>query len=213
MKRLSEEEKKERRKIANKKYSEQNKEKIREYHKEYSKLNSKKAVERSAEYTKQNKEKVAEYKKIYREQNKEKIREYHKEYSKENKDRLNESKRAYDKVRIKNDPLFKLKKNLRTRIWFALKQNKYKKYSSTIEIIGCSFEELREYIESKFEPWMSWDNYGLFNSELNYGWDIDHIIPLAIAKNEEGLLKLNHFNNLQPLCSYTNRVIKKHHQI
>ena len=56
---------------------------------------------------------------------------------------------------------------------------------------------------------MSWDNYGLYNGELNYGWDIDHIIPLASATTEKELLKLNHFTNLQPLCSKINRDIKR----
>lgn len=56
---------------------------------------------------------------------------------------------------------------------------------------------------------MTWENRGLYNSELNYGWDIDHIIPLSSALTEEDILKLNHYTNLQPLCSYTNRYIKK----
>lgn len=56
---------------------------------------------------------------------------------------------------------------------------------------------------------MTWDNYGLYNGEPNYGWDIDHIIPTTTAFSEEELLKLNHYTNLQPLCSYINRVIKR----
>jgi hypothetical protein len=56
---------------------------------------------------------------------------------------------------------------------------------------------------------MNWENRGLFNGKLKYGWDIDHIIPLASAKNEEDLIKLSHYTNLQPLCGYTNRYIKK----
>jgi hypothetical protein len=55
---------------------------------------------------------------------------------------------------------------------------------------------------------MNWDNYGLYNGESNYGWDIDHIIPSSSAITEEELIKLNHFTNLQPLCSYINRKIK-----
>ena len=39
--------------------------------------------------------------------------------------------------------------------------------------------------------------------------DIDHIIPISTAKTEEEIIKLNHYSNLQPLCSYTNRVIKR----
>ena len=55
---------------------------------------------------------------------------------------------------------------------------------------------------------MNWENYGKYNGELNYGWDIDHIIPLSSAKSEEEVYKLNYYSNLQPLCSYTNRYIK-----
>jgi hypothetical protein len=55
---------------------------------------------------------------------------------------------------------------------------------------------------------MIWDNYGLYNG-TEYGWDIDHIIPSSSAITEEELLKLNHFSNLQPLCSYFNRDIKR----
>ena len=75
--------------------------------------------------------------------------------------------------------------------------------------LGCSFEEFKIYLESKFEDWMTWKNYGKYNGELNYGWDIDHIIPLASAETEEEVLILNNYSNLQPLCSYTNRYIKK----
>jgi len=56
---------------------------------------------------------------------------------------------------------------------------------------------------------MSWDNYGEYNGELNYGWDLDHIIPLSLVTTEEELLQLCHFKNQQPLCSFTNRYIKK----
>jgi hypothetical protein len=75
--------------------------------------------------------------------------------------------------------------------------------------LGCSLEELKVYIESKFEPWMSWCNYGKYNGGLNYGWDIDHIIPISSAKTEEEFHELCHYKNLQPLCSRINRDIKK----
>jgi len=79
----------------------------------------------------------------------------------------------------------------------------------TLEILVCSFDEFKIYLESKFEDWMTCENRVLYNGELNYGWDIDHIIPLSSAKTEYDIVKLNHFSNLQPLCSYTNRYIKK----
>jgi hypothetical protein len=48
----------------------------------------------------------------------------------------------------------------------------FKKDNKTEYIIGCSLDFLRNHLESKFEPWMTWDNKGLYNGELNYGWDI-----------------------------------------
>ena len=45
--------------------------------------------------------------------------------------------------------------------------------------------------------------------EVNKTWDIDHITPISSAETEDDVIKLNHFTNFQPLCSYTNRVIKR----
>jgi len=86
----------------------------------------------------------------------------------------------------------------------------YKKESNTYNILGCSYEQFILHIESKFEPWMNWDNYGLYNGEFNYGWDIDHIIPVSSVRTEEDIINVNHYTNLQPLCSKINREIKKH---
>lgn len=48
-----------------------------------------------------------------------------------------------------------------------------------------------------------------FKGELNFGWDIDHIIPTSSAKTEKDIYKLNNYTNLQPLCSKINRDIKR----
>ena len=56
---------------------------------------------------------------------------------------------------------------------------------------------------------MNWDNYGNYNGTLDFGWDVDHIIPISSAKTEEELYTLNHYTNMRPLCSYTNRYIKR----
>ena len=56
---------------------------------------------------------------------------------------------------------------------------------------------------------MSWENHGLYDGNYNYGWDIDHIIPLASAITEDETIKLCHYTNLQPLCSRINRNEKR----
>jgi hypothetical protein len=94
----------------------------------------------------------------------------------------------------------------------SFNRNGISKTSKTCEILGCSFEELKNHLESQFEPWMTWDNKGNPKDgilEANKSWDIDHIIPISTAKTEEDIIRLNHYTNLQPLCSYINRVIKR----
>ena len=90
-----------------------------------------------------------------------------------------------------------------------IRKKGFTKKTKTVDILDCSIVEFRIYLESKFDSWMTWDNHGKYNGELNYGWDMDHIIPMASAKNEEEVIRLNHYTNFQPLDSYENRVIKR----
>ena len=128
---------------------------------------------------------------------------------KENKDNILEYQAKYRSKRLKTDSLYKVRVNVGKLVQITFKRCGFKKSSKAKDILGCSYDEFKNYIESKFEDWMSWDNYGLCNGKLNYGWDLDHIIPIASAKTEEDIYKLNHFSNFQPLCSFTNRNIKK----
>ena len=102
-----------------------------------------------------------------------------------------------------------LKINLKSTLSHNFKRNGYTKKSRSFEILGCSYVDFKEYIESQFEDWMSWDNYGLYNGEEKYGWDLDHIVPLSSAECEGDIIRLNHYSNIQPLCSYVNRDVKR----
>ena len=161
--------------------------------------------EKSVQYYLLNKESIISKSKEYYENNRESKLEYQKNYNKINKDKRN----AYLSERRQNDPLFRLITNVRNLIYNSFYYNGYSKNSKTEELLGCSFEELKQHLESKFEPWMNWDNRGLYSGEFNYGWDIDHVIPLSSVSEESDIIKLNHYTNLQPLCSKINRDIKK----
>lgn len=117
----------------------------------------------------------------------------------------------YHKDKRNNDDLFRLITSYRTMLVKVFSRTPYTKKSHSYEILGCSYEFFKDYIENKFETWMTWENKGLYNGDFNYGWDIDHIIPLSTAKTEKDLINLNHYTNLQPLCSKINRDIKKDH--
>ena len=105
---------------------------------------------------------------------------------------------TYTTDRKKIDPTFKLIKNLRRRLNRFISFSYFTKRNTTINLIGCPPNELKLFLEKKFQNNMSWDNYG--------EWHIDHIVPLSSAKTEEELYKLCHYTNLQPLWAKDNLV-------
>jgi len=157
-------------------------------------------------YRDNNKEKIKLKEKIYRDKHK----QNHKDYIIKNKQHLNNKVNKYLKNKRNQNSIFRLVHNTRCLIIGSLKSKGFKKQSKTENILGCSFEEFKQHIESQFEPWMNWENMGGRSTTLpNISWDIDHIIPLKVAKSEEEVIKLNHYTNLRPLCSYENRFVKK----
>ena len=197
-------------------YREKNKLKIAQQKKEWYLNNKENVLDNVSKYKKENEEIVKEKNKKYREENtniidewrknnKEEIKEWRKQYREKNRDKINE----YERTKRREDPLYWLKAKLRSNISTSLKHKGYTKNSRTYEILGCTFEEFKLYLESKFESWMTWDNRGLYNGTPKYGWDIDHMIPNSAGLTEDEIIKLNHYTNLQPLCSYYNRDIKK----
>ena len=158
---------------------------------------------------KENRDKIKVYSKHYYENNREEILDYKKQYYENNKEIISLKKATYFRYKMDTDVIFSLRYKVKSLIYLSFYNNGFTKKSRTYQILGCSFEEFKLYIESKFEPWMNWENRGLYNGQFNYGWDIDHIIPISSAKTEYDIIRLNHYTNLQPLCSKINRDIKK----
>ncbi len=151
------------------------------------------------------------YNKNYKENNSYLIKIKRKEYRLLNADKIRNDRKLYNRKKRNSDSFFKLKSNISTLIRMSFNNKNIKKNTKTEKILGCSFESFKIHLESKFEPWMSWDNYGNPKDgllEINKTWDIDHIEPISTAKTEEDVIKLNHHTNLQPLCTYNNRFIK-----
>lgn len=107
--------------------------------------------------------------------------------AKENERRLN---------RYYKDKLFAIKKNIRDRTSKAIKAKRWYKTTGFNSYIGCSLDELKIHLETRFTEGMTWDNYGL--------WEIDHIIPISSANSEPEAIKLAHYTNLQPLWAADN---------
>jgi len=147
---------------------------------------------------------------IYHYKNQQKISDYHKTYGQNNKEKILATKYKYKKHKYKTDPLWRLTELIRGSIGQSFKRIGSIKPSRTEQILGCTFEHFKEYIEQQFEPWMNWNNQGgQIITEINTNWDIDHKIPISSAKTKEDVIKLSHYTNFQPLCSYHNRFIKR----
>jgi hypothetical protein len=105
--------------------------------------------------------------------------------------------KAYKKQKYHSDIEYKLLSNVRSRMSHIFSGRKSKR---TLELLGCSVEEYKSYLESKFQDGMSWKNH------KHDGWHIDHIIPLSSfdLSNEEELIKAFHYTNTQPLWAFEN---------
>jgi len=132
--------------------------------------------------------------------NKDYYNEAKKQYRKNNREKINKKFNEYYNKRVATDNNFKLVRNIRSLIRGSYKRclnSKLKKSNKTELILGCSLNCFINHIESLFKPNMSFDNYG--------EWELDHIIPISLAKDGEEIIKLNHYTNFQPLWKEENR--------
>lgn len=167
-----------------------NKEKIQESHKRYSDEHRESVLGKQAEYRKTHRIELREKQRIY-------LSSHRKEQKKSNKKyqpRRNELRNKNRKI----DAAYHLEESLRRRLWHAIRG--HSKSAKTIEMLGYSVEELKTYLEDRFLPGMSWDNY------CHSGWHIDHIKPCASFDLTDPIQQLECFNyrNIQPLWAEEN---------
>ena len=190
-------------------YNENNKEKIKEGGKKYRMKNQHKLKIKRIKYYQENKTTLGKKCKLYYNNNKEKITIHNKKYRDSHSEQVAKQQKAWRnshkehinkqrRIKYKNDSVFKIKLNLRTRINLALNGNI--KSSSTVFLTGCDVDYLMYHLQEQFTKGMSWDNHG------KDGWEIDHVKPCAsfdLSKPEEQR-KCFHFSNMQPLWAEDN---------
>jgi len=180
----------------NKKYYEKNKEKIIEYGKKHYRENKeqhkKYYTERYQRIRNDMKEYYKAYSHKYRANNKERLAVLAKKYRAENKEKINKARHdAY-----KKNPLKAFKRRLKNKIHGIVACKSKNKNINKLEIMGCTLAFFIEHMANLFTEGMSWENYG--------EWHIDHIKPIALAKDEEESIKYCHYTNLQPLWQKDN---------
>jgi hypothetical protein len=147
------------------------------------------------EYRLNNKEKINKINREYYHNNKEKCNNKSKRWQNKNKEHIRKWVSKRNRERKENEPLYKLKTKMRSDIHKVLKN----KTKCSNEYLKCDYNILINHLNN--------NPYGFTYGTK--GIDIDHIIPLSSAKNEEELLGLLIYTNLQLLPSYYNRHIKK----
>lgn len=98
-----------------------------------------------------------------------------------------------EKQRLKraSDPSFRMYLSVQNRSGQVLKGR-----ASPSEALGSSHTKLKQYIAERFTEGMNWALYGQ--------WEVDHIIPLSAAGSLAELVRLCHYQNLQPLWKRDN---------
>lgn len=103
-----------------------------------------------------------------------------------------------------SDPVKKLKHNVSTAIRDGIKRcGSSKKGNKTFDHLPYTPKELKEHLESQFESWMSWDNYGGRNDSEEKTWHIDHIKPqnsfIFTSLKDDQFQECWSLENLRPL--------------
>ena len=103
---------------------------------------------------------------------------------------------SYAKKRERVDRSFKLLRRLRYRLWKATNG----KGGGALKLLGCTLPFFQSYIESRFEPGMTWENYGV------HGWHIDHDKQCASFDLTHPIQRgmCFHWSNLKPMWGKEN---------
>lgn len=184
------------------------------YHAEYRAKNKDKINDGMKIYCLNNKDKIKKYKKEYYEKNIEKISIKNKKWREldSNKQSIKQYHKYWQSERLSKDESFKLRRNVSRLISFKIKKNS----ESSFKYLPYTVQELKTNIESKFESWMNWNNWGKYsvktwddNDQSTWTWQIDHIIPqsdlLYDSMEHPNFLKCWDLDNLRPYSSKKNQ--------
>lgn len=113
-------------------------------------------------------------------------------------------------------PEYKLKQITASTIRGALKKQAITTHGRTIlDSLPYTINDLKNYIENKFDSWMNWKNWGKYikskwddNDYNTWKWQIDHIVPHSLFKyatlDDPDFKKCWSLDNLRPLSAKAN---------
>jgi hypothetical protein len=212
-----------------KSYHKNNKERIKERGKLYRENNREEIKRRKREYYRRNKTEIRARRALIYATNEgvrlakircekdryaregDKIRARTKKHRADNKETYN----AKLAKRRKEDVNFGLKHTVSNSIRNYLRSGGGTKNGSVLKYLPYSFEELKAHLEKQFEPWMTWENRGVYNSKewddnnpATWKWNIDHVVPHSTfhyaSMEDDDFKKCWALDNLRPLSAKQN---------
>jgi hypothetical protein len=195
-----------------KEYVINHKDKRREYTQQYYINNKEEMNNESKEYALIHKDEIKKYAKQYYLDNREEILKATKSYYQNNKPKV----RKNANNRRKLDIPFRLRRGIASVVRSALKNNGFSKNGKSItKYLPYSFQQLKEHIEQQFEPWMTWNNWSVYDKDIwndnnssTWTWQLDHIIPQSklpyINMEDDNFKKCWALENLRPYSAKQN---------
>lgn len=177
--------------------------------KEYYKENRDARLTQVKEYYKENRDEKRTYNKVYREENREAILAYREEnrdamlaYQKEYAKRPESKQKRNARIRTRRatDPAYRTRTNLGNALNTFMKGGK--NGQRTFDIVGCTSEELVEYLDQTMSPET--------RAALEAGEkiEVDHIVPQRAPgidiMNDAHVRAMYHYTNFQKLDRLTN---------
>lgn len=126
-------------------YNARNKEYIRLRHKAYVERNKERIAARKRAWAEQNREHVKALHRRYYQENKERLKAANKAYGEKHKERLSKIAQRRHRVRYYSDPAYRLRTRLRCMV-NRLVAYGYTGKESTMELLGCSWQEARAHL-------------------------------------------------------------------
>lgn len=184
---------------------------VRQYRKGARSISEKEKAKRikdsriASEWRKENPEAARERDRRYRQKTPAYHAERQRRWRLENYEHSKAYHRAYMARRRNEDVAYRLRRMLASRIVTAMVRRCVVKSAATETLVGCSFRELKDHIESRFLTGMSWENFG--RKKGVRCWEIDHRIPCAkfdLSRWDHQSVCF-HYSNLQPMWAEDNR--------
>lgn len=138
------------------------------------------------------------------------------EYRQENKVEIKQKRNVRSRQKRAENPSFRLKENVSRMIRGALKKKgSSKRGLSFLKFVGYTMQDLKKHLEQQFEPWMTWDNWGIYNksawndcNSATWAWQIDHIMPQSelpyTSMIDDNFKRCWTLENLRPLSAKQN---------